>query len=146
MFSVTSLEKEVMVGDIKVTLAPLHSSEEMKMNLAVSELNGLSYLLQVKQETLSYAIKKIDDEVLPDVIENTDKPLYVKEKFLAELSQYAVDTLFNAYLVLGLEVQDKLKKEIKFDNADYINRYVEGQATEEKATAEKSTPDAAQTS
>lgn len=114
-----------MVGAIKVTLAPLHSSEEMKMNLAVSELNGLSYLLQVKQETLSYAIKKIDDEALPDIVENVAKPLYVKEKFLSELSQYAVDTLFNAYLVLGLEVQDKIKKEVKFDNADYINRYLE---------------------
>lgn len=121
--------KEVEVAGMKIKLRPLQSIEEIQLHKAVSEHEGIEYLLRLKQETLSYAICAIDGEELGDEMvedgETTLKPLYLKKNLLSKLPQQATDLLFNAYLVLGVEMEEKAKAEIKFDNADLINKYLE---------------------
>jgi hypothetical protein len=121
--------KEVDVHGMKIKLRPLQSIEEIQLHKSVSDLQGIEYLLRLKQETLGFSISSIDNEDLEDEIEDDNgsmpKSLYLKKNFLSKLPQQATDILFNAYLVLGIEMEEKSKSQIKFDNADLINKYLE---------------------
>jgi len=121
--------KEVEVHGMKIKLRPLQSIEEIQLHKSVSDLQGIEYLLRLKQETLGFSISSIDNEDLEDEIEDDNgsmpKSLYLKKNFLSKLPQQATDILFNAYLVLGIEMEEKSKSQIKFDNADLINKYLE---------------------
>jgi hypothetical protein len=122
--------KEVEVHGMKVKLRPLQSIEEIQLHKLVSDLSGIEYLLRLKQETLGFSISSIDDEELEEEITDDSgssmpKSLYLKKNFLSKLPQQATDILFNAYLVLGIEMEEKSKSQIKFDNADLINKYLE---------------------
>jgi hypothetical protein len=121
--------KEVEVHGMKVKLRPLQSIEEIQLHKLVSDLSGIEYLLRLKQETLGFSISSIDGEELEEEITDDNgsmpKSLYLKKNFLSKLPQQATDILFNAYLVLGIEMEEKSKSQIKFDNADLINKYLE---------------------
>jgi hypothetical protein len=124
--------KDIVVGDIKLTIRLLTSSEELSVQDAISQLDGLTYLLRTKNETLSYAIQKIDDEEIPQEVEidggvKVQKQVFLKNRFLSSLPQTSVDSIFQGYLVLQLESQDAMKKNVKFENAEMIEKYLEDQ-------------------
>ena len=125
--------KDVTVDGIKLTIRLLTSAEELLVQDTISSLDGLMFLLRTKTETLSYAIKRIDDEDLPDEVEmdgygvRVQRNIFLKNRFLASLPQTSIDSIFQAYLVLQLESQDETKKSIKFENAEMIERYMEEQ-------------------
>jgi hypothetical protein len=124
--------KDVTVDDIKLTIRLLTSAEEVLVQDAISSLDGLMFLLRTKNETLSYAIKKIDGEDLPDEIEiengvRIQRNIFLKNRFLSSLPQPSLDSIFQAYLVLQLESQEETKKNIKFENSEMIDKYMEEQ-------------------
>ena len=129
-----TLEKEVMVGDLKFTLRPVTTVEELSLHESANEKQneGINYLITIKQETLCYSIYKMDGEVIPDIVtvgtENLSKHVFLKSKIIEPMSQAAIDSLFNAYLVLNMELQTKIQETIKFDNSDYIKKYFEQEA------------------
>ena len=129
----TSVNKEVSFDNIKVTLQPLNSSDEIALAESVKDSEGISYLLKVKKETLARSICKVDGEDLGDSLKegeiDVDKVLWVKKNLLDILPQTAVDEFFNAYLVLQLEIEEKVKKSVKFDNSDAINKFIEAEVT-----------------
>lgn len=127
----TSASKEVSFDNIKVTLQPLNSSDEINLAESVKDSEGVSYLLKVKRETLSKSICKVDGEVLEATMKDGDieveKNLWIKKNLLDLLPQTAIDEFFNAYLVLQLEIEEKVKKSVKFDNSDAINKFIEAE-------------------
>lgn len=135
--SLVTLEKDVQIGDMKFTLRPLTTVEEIALHETanVKQSDGINYLITLKQETLGYAIYKIDDEVIPDVVEsgergkeNMSKHVFIKTKIIQPMSQAGIDSLFNAYLVLNIELQTKVNENIKFSNADFIKKYLDQEA------------------
>lgn len=129
----TSVTKEVSFDNIKVTLQPLNSSDEISLADSVKDSEGISYLLKVKKETLSKSICMIDGEdiglTMKDGEIEVDKNIWLKKNLLDTLPQTAIDEFFNAYLVLQLEIEEKVKKCVKFDNHDAINRFIEAEVT-----------------
>lgn len=147
--TVVTLEKEVDVGDLKFTLRPLTTVEEIALHEMANERQdqGINYLTIIKQGSLGFAIHKIDGEVIPDVVEITpgkerlNKHLFIKKKIIEPMSQAAIDTLFNAYLILNIELQKKIQETIKFENSDYIKKYLDQEATAEVAKTVEKTVD-----
>jgi len=125
--------KEIIVDDVKLTIRLLTSVEELLVQDAVSSLDGLAFLLRTKNETLAYCISKIDDDFIPDEVEidgfgvKVQRNIFLKNKFLSALPQTSIDSIFQAYLVLQLESQDEMKKNVKFENSDMIEKYLEDQ-------------------
>ena len=127
----TSVTKEVSFDSIKVSLQPLNSSDEIELAESVKDSEGISYLLKVKKETLSRSIFKVDGEELGSSMKDgdieVDKVLWIKKNLLEILPQTAIDEFFNAYLVLQMEIENKVKKSIKFENSDAINKFIEAE-------------------
>lgn len=128
----TNRFKDIQVLDMKLTIRLLTASEEMMIQDSISDLEGLNFLLRTKQETLAYAICKIDGEDVPDEVEvengiKIQKSAFLKTKFLSTLPQGAVDSIFQAYLVLQLESQDDTKKNVKFDGSEVLEKYLESE-------------------
>jgi hypothetical protein len=130
--SASNKTKDIAVGDIKLTIRLMTSYEELLVQDAISQFDGLTYLLKTKHETLSYSICKIDGEELPEEIEveggiKVQKGMFLKNRFLSSLPQTGVDSIFQAYLVLQLESQEDIKKSVIFENSDLIEKYMEDQ-------------------
>lgn len=124
--------KEVSVGDVKLTIRLMTSYEELLVQDAIAQFDGLTYLLKTKQETLAHVISRIDGEDIPDEVEveggvKVQKGVFLKNRFLSSLPQTGVDSIFQAYLVLQLESQDDIKKSVKFENSELIDKYMEEQ-------------------
>jgi hypothetical protein len=130
--SSTTKSKEVQVLDTKLTIRLLTASEEMAIQDAIAELDGLNFLLKTKQETLGHSIIKIDGEEIPSEVEvdngvKIQKSIFLKNNFLTSLPQSAVDSIFQAYLVLQLESQDETKNQIKYAGSEILEKYLESE-------------------
>ena len=127
----TFQDKKVTVADMDLYLRPLEGDEEIDLQQATKEAEGIEFMMRTKKETLATAIYKIDDQVLPDFIElepgkpKISRQIFNKDFTMKKWNQTTIDSVYSAYLVLQLEVQDKAKKVIKFDNADLILKYIE---------------------
>lgn len=130
--SSTNRTKEIQVLDTKLTIRLLTASEEMQVQDAIANLEGLNFLLKTKQETLSHAIIRIDDDEIPEEVEvensiKVQKTIFLKTKFLVSVPQSAVDSMFQAYLVLQLESQDDAKNQIKYAGSEILEKYLESE-------------------
>lgn len=128
----TNRIKEVQVLDTKLTIRLLTASEEMQVQDAIASLDGLNFLLKTKQETLSHCIIKIDGEEIPSEVEvengvKIQKTVFMKNSFLSSIPQSAVDSIFQAYLVLQLEGQDDTKNQIKYAGSEILEKYLESE-------------------
>jgi len=143
----TSVTKEVSFDNIKVTLQPLNSSDEIFLADALKNSEGIAYFLTVKKETLSKSIFQIDGEALGVTMKDgeieIDKSLWLKKNLLDKLPQTAIDEFFNAYLVLQLEVEDKVKKYVKLENSDAINKFIEAETAKKAAETVQKVVDSA---
>lgn len=124
--------KEVDFHGMKIKLSPLDGDQEISLVEATKNFDNLAYLLNVKKETLARAIVAIDEESLGETIKDgeveVDKVLWLKKNFISRYAQAEIDALFNAYLVLQLEMDEKVKNGIKFTNSDLINKFLEEEA------------------
>lgn len=117
--------KTVEVGDSKIEIGLLSIFEEQKLSAEKtdeSDEDGSIYLNEIRKKLLSYAIKKVDGDELPNVIEETKDGVTskkTKEMYLIEvLGSYPaslITYLFDAYVDLRDETDNKFKDVFKFD-------------------------------
>jgi len=117
--------KSVEVDSILIEIGLLNVYEEQKLNaekMDESDTDGTIYLNEIKKKVLSYAIKKIGGELIPNIVEetkNNEVIKKVKEVYLLEqLSQFPtalIDYIFDAYIDLKDESDTKFKDVFKFD-------------------------------
>jgi len=117
--------KFVEIDGISIEIGLLNVYEEQKLNaekMDESDTDGTIYLNEIRKKVLSYAIKKIDGEIVPNIVEetkNNELIKKVKEAYLLEqLSMYPtalIDYIFDAYIDLKDESDVKFKGVFKFD-------------------------------
>jgi hypothetical protein len=128
--------KDVEAFGLKLKLRLLTSDEDMEVFDGLEGLQGASYFMTMKKDVLARAVYMIDGQELPDEVEAPDgkklqRRIYLKQYLFKEMPQMALDQLHAAYLVLNVEFKTTLDEQVKFDNADLINKYLE----EEQASA-----------
>lgn len=126
-----SKDVEIEELDLKLTLEPPTNIEEQKVLEACSDLDGGEYLDGIKNHTLSYSIKKLSGNDIPEFIpmmnedgsptlDEDGKPRE-KTRYLflfEEISTWTSplrDKVFDAYQDLLFEIQDKVDKNVTFD-------------------------------
>jgi hypothetical protein len=104
-------------------MEPLTSNEEIKVMEVIKKLEGSEYIDGLKQYTLAYAIKKINDLNFRDpVVEYEDDNGQKKSEspYLFLLKQVEGwpaplrDMLFDVFQDMVLELEDKIEKNAKF--------------------------------
>ena len=130
--------------DLHFVLEPLTSAEELKILEVCGNLEGGSFVAQLKRSSLAYAIKKINDlDFIDDFIEYEDeKGNRVKEtKYICLTRQIDVmpaalrDTLFEAFSNMQLEVESIVNKNVKYE------RFTVQEISEKDVAAESSIPE-----
>lgn len=103
------------------TLTP---KEEIKVMGACQELDGMAYMEGIKRHSLACAIKKInefdlDTENVEYTLDNGEKKIKSKYlymlDFLSDCPQIIVDSLSDAFTSMQIEVEAKIKKDMKFE-------------------------------
>jgi hypothetical protein len=118
-----SYTKEIEFEGVKVLLGLLTVNEERLVNTVTEgdqELEGMSYVNDVRKRVLSYAIKSIGNEVIPEIVEYVEGDKQVRQTrnvylydFLSGVPTSGVDILFEVYTDLKDEVEDSIEKKIK---------------------------------
>lgn len=133
-----SKRKTVDFEDIglHVEVEPLTSLEEIKILEASKDVEGSQYIEALKRNTLACAIKKINDLDLdkPDLEyedENGEKKekskfLYMAE-YLSEWPSSIIDVLFDAFTNMQAEIEQKIKKDAKFERFEMSEKPQEDQ-------------------
>jgi len=118
-----SFSKVVEISGIKFELSILSFDQELKSeSFPQGDADPLAYYNETRRYTLSHAIRSIDGEVVPEVVEikNGSKiekiqgSLYVKG-VLSKLPVKIVEQLFDAYIDIKEEYEGMLDKELKYD-------------------------------
>ena len=116
-------KKAVEISGIKFELGILTFEEELKSeSFPQGDTDPLAYYNETRRYTLSHAIKSINGEAIPAVVETkngdkTDKmqgSLYVKG-ILSSLPVKMIEQLFDAYVDLKDEFEGMLDKELKYN-------------------------------
>ncbi len=138
-----TFSKEVEFDGIKFEIAVLSFEQEMKTDsLFSSDDDTFSYYNQVRLQTLSYAVKGINGETIPEVVEEGETKiqgnLYVK-KILSSLPVKLVEQLFDVYVDLKEESESSLNNALKYNwfkspetRAEERNKIVEDAKNEPK--------------
>lgn len=147
-----SFSKVVEISGIKFELGLLTFEQESKSeSFPQGDADPLAYYNETRRYTLSYAIRSIDGEIVPAVVEtkNGDKTekiqgsLYVKN-ILSALPVKIVEQLFDAYIDIKDEFEDVLDKELKYNwfktpeqrDAERKSKSAESKEPEESAEKE----------
>jgi len=118
-----SFTKAVEISGIKFDLGLLSFEEDTKTDILPQEnIEPLVYYNEMRIQTLSYAIKSINGEPVPavvdikkgDIVEKKQGSLFVKE-FLSTLPVKIIEQLFDVYIDLKEESEATLEKEIKYN-------------------------------
>lgn len=122
--------------DLHVEVEPLTSLEEIKILEASKDVEGSQYIEALKRNTLACAIKKINDLDLdkPD-LEYEDESGEKKEKskflymaeYLSEWPSSIIDVLFDAFTNMQTKVEQKIKKDAKFERFEMSEKPQEDQ-------------------
>lgn len=117
-------QKEAEVDGVKYVLSVLTLKEEQSLNAipATDEESGLAYFNDMRKTLLSFAIKGIEKEAIPDIIETKDEKgeLVKKERavhirsFLDTLPATVIESLFEIYVDLREEVENNISKTVKY--------------------------------
>jgi len=147
-----SFSKVVEISGIKFELGLLSFEQESKSeSFPQGDADPLAYYNETRRYTMSHAIRSIDGEAIPAVVEvkNGDKveklqgSLYVKN-LLSTLPVKIVEQLFDAYIDLKDEYEGVLDKELKYDwfktpeqrDAERKSKTSEGKEPEEPSDTE----------
>jgi len=118
-----SFSKVVEISGIKFELSILSFDQEQKSeSFPQGDADPLAYYNETRRYTLSHAIRSIDGEIVPEVVETknggkTEKiqgSLYVKG-VLSSLPVKIVEQLFDAYVDIKEEYESMLDKELKYN-------------------------------
>jgi hypothetical protein len=117
--------KTITISDIPIELRLLSIYEEQKLSSEAEIKEGmdpLAVLNEIRKMTLAYSIRRMSDEVFPDIIEiQTGDKIEKKTRYLflmdilSSLPSTAIDVLFEAYVDLKEEAEDKFKTQYKYD-------------------------------
>jgi len=119
-----SFYKEIEIMGVKYGLGILTIEEETKANTDASNGNfeGIAFINNLRRNILSYAIKNIADTVFGDIIEVEEGGTIVKQEraifmknFINKVPTDLTDHLFEAYIDLKEETEEKMKSEIKYN-------------------------------
>jgi NACalpha-BTF3-like transcription factor len=137
-----SSTKSAEISGIKFEIGLLSFEEETKTDSFPQEdIEPLMYYNKMRIQTLSYAIKNINGEPVPaivdvkngDIVEKKQGSLFVKE-FISTLPVKIVEQLFDIYIDLKEESEAALEKEIKY------NWFKTPEQREEEAKKKKEEP------
>jgi len=114
--------KEVTIGGIPFELSILTLQEEQKLGALSDEgKDAMQYVADLRRHLLSYAIKKVKNEVIPEVVKSTvdgkeiteERAIYVK-RFIDNMPGDLVEALFDVYVDLKDESDQKLRGSLKY--------------------------------
>jgi hypothetical protein len=118
-----SFSKSVEISGIKFELRLLSFDQEIKAEAAPSpDTEPMAFFNESKLQTLSFAVKSIDGETVPDIVETkkgdiTEKmqgSLFVKG-FLSSLPSKVIDQLFDTYVDMKDQADTDLDKSFKYE-------------------------------
>lgn len=113
---------EAEIGGVKFGLQVLSLNEEQKVQATPSEdMEGMAFYAEMQKNMLSYAIRSIDGEELPDVIEegegdaktSKERAVYVRE-MLNTVPNKVMDTLFEIYVDLREQKEEEINKSLSY--------------------------------
>lgn len=114
-------QKKIEIDGISFDIAVLSYDEDMKAASIPEEStkDPLVYYNETRRQILSYSIRSINGEEIPEIVKIDDKVskergVYVKE-FLAKVPPKVIDQLFEAYIDLRDEAEKKLNDSLKYD-------------------------------
>ena len=125
----SEFRKSVELQGVKYELSILSVDEEIKANTMdknISDTEGLVIYETLKKQILSFAIRNIDGNEIPDIIEleegegdnkkvsRIERSLYLK-RAIKTWNTYMVDSLFEVYIDVKEEASINLKKELKYN-------------------------------
>ena len=114
--------KTVEINGIKFELGLLSLDEEQKTSaISVEDTNVMSYYVETQKLLISFAIKKINDEEIPEIVKveeneqtiTKEKSIYLRE-FIARLPTRVIDQLYDVYVDLKEESESNIEKEMKY--------------------------------
>jgi len=115
--------KEAEVAGIKFILGVLSLEEEQKASsLPNEDDDGMAYYNEMRKHILSYAIRQVNGEEIPSVVETAEgdakvtkeKSIYLRE-FLSSLPGHITDQLFDIYIDLREESESDVEKDVKYN-------------------------------
>lgn len=125
-----SFRKDCKVNGTKFTLGLLDFDESIKLSELSEGEDGeggeskdpLGYYNKVMRRTLSYAIKAVDDEEIPEIVEtevngkkaNISRPVYLRN-FLDRMPSTVISNIFEVYIDFKAEIDNKLKDNLEYD-------------------------------
>lgn len=116
------IKKEATIGGIPFELSLLSLYEEQKINsVSIEGKDPLQYVSDLKKQILSYSIKKIKGEDIPDNINSIvdgkeiseERSLYIK-RFFDNMPGNISDTLFDVYVDFKDESTQNFKSSMKY--------------------------------
>lgn len=149
-----SFTKSVEISGIKFEIGMLTFEQELKTeSFSQAETDPLAYYNEVRRYTLSNAIRSINGEAIPAVVEvkngdSTDKiqgTLYMKD-ILSKMPVKIVEQLYDVYVDFKDEFEGILEKDIKYNwfktpeqrETERKKKTEENKNETEKSEAEKS--------
>jgi len=145
-----SFRKECEVGKVKFELGLLSLGNEQKVSAIPVptdgvEDSGMSYIDDIKKSILSYAIRKINGEEIPEIIEDgetkKEKSLYLKA-VLDQFPGVVIGKLFDIYVDLKEYADKEIENSIEYEwFKTPKEREEERKKEEEKKLAEEKAKD-----
>jgi hypothetical protein len=142
--------KEAEIGGVKFTLQVLSLKEEQRVQSVPSEgLDGVAYFNEMQKSILSNAIRAIDGEEIPDIVESdvTDGPKTTKERqvYLREVLETMpgpiVDNLFQVYADMRDQKENEISSSLTY--SWYKTPEVRENERKQKEDEDRRTKDAA---
>jgi len=141
--------KDAEIGGNKFTLQVLSFKEEQKIQLLPTEgIDGIAYFNEMQKSMLAYAIRAVDGEEVPDIVEVTDqagakttkeRAIYLKE-VLDGMPSALIERLFQVYVDMRDQKESEISSSLTYswyktpDQREEERRKKEEEA-EEKAKA-----------
>lgn len=162
--------KDVTIAGNKYTLQVLSLREEQRVQSLPSEdVEGIAFFNEMQKSVLAHALRAVDGEEIPDIIELDDqdgkkvtkeRPIYVRE-ILDSLPSAILDNLFQVYADMRDEKEQEINSSLTYswyktpkqreeerkrkDEEDSSKKTEEAPATNEEAVVQQSdvpSPDA----
>lgn len=117
-----SFKKEAVIGGIRFEISPVSYEQDQAVNSLPEEGESpLTYYEKTRTQILAYAIKKVDGEEIPDIVqvvagdktETKERSIYMKE-IIKKLPPKIVEKLFEIYIDFKEEVDNRLNDGVEY--------------------------------
>jgi hypothetical protein len=149
--------KEATIGGIPFELSILTLHEEQKISaISADDQDPMQYISDLRKQLLSYAIKKINGEAIPDIVNTSvegtskseERPIYLKG-FLDKIPGAIIESLFDVYVDLKEESNKNIQDTTKYNwfktpeqrEAERVLETAKREKAAEEASATKGTDD-----